>query len=636
MQAASIGYRVADFLKQHPPFQFLDSDALLELAMSGRVKFHEGGERVYEQGRPRGRFVFVIQQGCVEILTQGHSGEELRDLRGEGDLLGLGAFLEEETHRHTARTAGDVLLYALPRDAFETLARGNGDVRRYLAAALSLGDGHAVAPGAAREAGLSPWIAALPLRGGATPLVTCPPDLAVRDVARRMQRAGSSLGVVVDDQGRPLGCIRDADLRGRVATGELPLDAPARQLMTGLPTAPPGQTAGEYLLTMLRERSDVLALTADGGAGSPVESLVVEQDAMLCGGNSPLPVRAAIERAPAPGELRELRERSEALLLEGLAGLAGLEWHRAVASELHRALLERSVALAEAALAEDGAPAPDLPHCWLLLGAAGRDELLTRFDLDVGLVYADPGAHDEAEAGEGFRRLGERVAAALAACGFERSDAVPGPAAPSRCLPLSGWGRRFEEIASDPITSGAWRALACFDLQPACGDRGLVETLRERIVASLAGNDNFVPLLANDSLAHLPPLTFFQGLVVDGEGVGHETLDLWRSALQPLVDMGRVLALERRDLDTTRTSSRLEGTLARHPEHAAVLREAGEAFRVALFHQARGGLRRGDDGSRIGPAELTRYDQQLLKAGFRSIAALLELTASHFGLHARR
>src|SRR5258707_14494202 len=121
MKTAVIRHRVADFLKQHAPFDSLPETDLLALAGSGRVRFHESEEYVFRQGDAPGPLLFVIQQGRVELLD----GEQLRDVLGEGDLLGLDRFLGDGAHRHSARTASDVILYAVDAGIFATLAAGH-------------------------------------------------------------------------------------------------------------------------------------------------------------------------------------------------------------------------------------------------------------------------------------------------------------------------------------------------------------------------------------------------------------------------------------------------------------------------------------------------------------------------------
>ena len=93
MRTSTISYRVADFLKQHPPFDLLKEEALLRLAASGRVKMHQRGERIIWQGREPGPFFFVIQQGTVRLVRETDQGEDLHDLLGVGDLLGVSRFL---------------------------------------------------------------------------------------------------------------------------------------------------------------------------------------------------------------------------------------------------------------------------------------------------------------------------------------------------------------------------------------------------------------------------------------------------------------------------------------------------------------------------------------------------------------
>ena len=53
MKSSSIRFRVADFLKQHAPFDVVSEQDLLDLAMGGRVKFHESDEIIFQQGAQR-------------------------------------------------------------------------------------------------------------------------------------------------------------------------------------------------------------------------------------------------------------------------------------------------------------------------------------------------------------------------------------------------------------------------------------------------------------------------------------------------------------------------------------------------------------------------------------------------------
>ena len=256
MKTASIAYRVADFLRRYPPFQYLTDSELLELVSGGRVIFHEDRELIFEQGRKRSRYVYVIQQGAVRLLDVQPDGEVLRDVRGEGDLLGVGRYLGIEEHVYTARTETDVILYALPADLFWTLVKRHPRASRFLAAYFST----AITP-----AGLETEHARSDeLRLGRRPVdwmtrrikaaprpPTCAADTPLREVAGRLAESGESAVVVTGGNGL-FGLITRDMLSDRVATGELSPEAPARALMQPVHDIDaPGQEAGSNLTRML-------------------------------------------------------------------------------------------------------------------------------------------------------------------------------------------------------------------------------------------------------------------------------------------------------------------------------------------------------------------------------------------------
>ena len=121
MDTSAISYRVADFLKKHPPFQAMEEGDLLELAARGRVRFHEANEYILWQGEPHKLHVFVIQQGTVSLWDEADGRAALRDVRGAGDMLGIERFTGAPCCLHSARSASDVVIYAFPASDFEDL-----------------------------------------------------------------------------------------------------------------------------------------------------------------------------------------------------------------------------------------------------------------------------------------------------------------------------------------------------------------------------------------------------------------------------------------------------------------------------------------------------------------------------------
>ena len=122
-------------------------------------------------------------------------------------------------------------------------------------------------------------------------------------------------------------------------------------------------------------------------------------------------------------------------------------------------------------------------------------------------------------------------------------------------------------------------------------------------------------VLANDCLASMPPLTFFQDAVVDESGDHTAIFRLEHSALRPLVDVGRVFGLAAGQVFGTSTEERFARARRCLPEHSSIFRDVSETLRLLLWQQARIGISQGTSGSDLPPALLSRHDRHVLKSG---------------------
>jgi len=148
------------------------------------------------------------------------------------------------------------------------------------------------------------------------------------------------------------------------------------------------------------------------------------------------------------------------------------------------------------------------------------------------------------------------------------------------------------------------------------------------VVAVSSVDRDFVHVLANDCLASLPPLTFYQDAVIDRGGERHATFQLGHSALQPLVDVGRVFGIAGGTTLGRSTLERFAAARTLLPADEAIFREASDALRVMLWQQGRVGIGQGTSGGELPPALLSRHDRHLLKGGFRAILRLIEFTGN--------
>ncbi len=230
---------------------------------------------------------------------------------------------------------------------------------------------------------------------------------------------GSDALLVVDVDRLALGVVTTTDFRDHVATARVSPGACVDVIMRAAPpTASPRGRVGDYLLVMMEADADLVALTADGTTGTPVEGIVTGRDLVVRHGTDPVGLARELRLVPSFAELASLHGRIHSLIVEQFTDTTSMGWLLPAVARLQRALVLRVFELATAACAAEGLTPLELDVCWLQFGSAGRQELLTSHDLDYGLVYADLPASAEPHVREQVDALAQRVGAGLRAAGF--------------------------------------------------------------------------------------------------------------------------------------------------------------------------------------------------------------------------
>ena len=605
MDTAVISYRVADFLKKHPPFQAMDDGDLLELAGRGRVRFHEANEYVLWQGEPHKSHVFVIQQGTVSLWDETDGHLALRDVRGAGDMLGIERFTGAPCCLYSARSASDVVIYAFPASDFEELVLKYPYAREFVDAHDSVSADYQWAKDAHE-----PHRVFLHDVAGRRALESCSDQASICDAAQALLTSGSDAMAVVDGEHRVVGLLTVDAVLAWVAAGAGQAGQPIASLLRGAPpSVGPAASVSDCVLAMAEAGADALAVTSDGTGSGPLQTLVTSRDIARAFGDRPIAILRAIRLAATTRELRELNHRTRALTLQHLTSAASLDWLARFVSLTDEHIVKRIIALS-------GAEASSA--CWCFCGASGRGESLTRHAPQLVLIVENESDR------QGMLQGYERVSDALAECDylaradmtFDRSFFVAGRAE---------WQTRYEQWLRDPVRTQMYLARPLFDLRAVHGCRRLWDDVEATVARGV--DRDFMYLLANDCLASLPPLTFFQDAVVDEAGEHTTVFRLEHSALRPLVDVGRVFGMAARKALGTSTRERFALARTLLPGHESIFREAAETLRILLWQQARIGIGQGTDGSELPPALLSRHDRHVLKSGFRSILRLLEFTA---------
>jgi CBS domain-containing protein len=441
------------------------------------------------------------------------------------------------------------------------------------------------------------------------PFCVCASGETIGGVVRRMNSTGARAVALMSEAGQVTGVITGADVLRWIGDGGDDLASSAGKLARGgACTAPSSATVSECILRMSEAGADAVAITEDGSPAGRLVGVAAAADLSLAFSEQPLSILQDIAHAPSMAVLRRLNLRARGFLLEQLASPLSVDWLTRYTHRVDAAILTRVL---------DFVDWPAGECSWCFAGAAGRQEALTLTAPETAVILRDEAAQGD------YAAAYARIPDALSECGY-----VPAPASPPDpafgCATLREWSERFRAWVRDPVRTRVYEARPLFDLGPAFGPDGLWRKLESTAAAEIRGEPSFVLLLANDSLANLPPLTFFRDLVVDEAGEQAGVFHLEQSALQPLVDAGRVLGIVAGQALGASSLERFALARTAMPEHESIFREAAETLRVMLYHQGRAGIRQRDGGAELSPALLSRYDRQVLKSGFRSILRLLE------------
>jgi len=628
VQTAVISYRVADFLKQHPPFQYMDEADLVGLASRGRVKFHETDEYLIWQGAAHGANVFVIQQGTVSLWEE-HAGAKeaggsedggedvLRDIRGAGDLLGIDRFAGAEKSLHSAKSTSDVVVYAFPASEFSELVAKYPQAAQYLAAAASAGSVYQNPE--QRQSADSVFLYDV-VRG--KPREACLGSTSICEAVTVMRASGREAIAIQNEQKQLTGILTADRVLQWIEEGGNDASWPVSSLMDGaatLCTLPLDAPISECVLAMASENVTTAAITERGGSADRFHGLVIAGDLASVFGEQPPSLLREIGTAPDFDALRELNLRVRGFLAASLHRAQSVDWLARFAHLADVRILERVLQVTRLELTGESPRTgiQDGSYCWCFIGAAGRRESLTLSAPGVVLlVDGDPGA---------LIPWYNAVQSALNQCGYLPPTSSAAPGVNQLCASIEEWESRFTGWLQSPVQNDVYLARPMFDLLPVCGGKSLYERLATVVAGGVT--KSFLYILANDCLSNLPPLTFFRDAVVSGSGEQSEVFDLEHTALDPLVDVGRVFGIAAGRALGASTLDRFKLAKTFLPEQESIFREASETLRAVLFHQARVGIRQRTDGSELPPALLSRHDRQVLKSGFRSILTLLEFTA---------
>ncbi len=632
----TISERIADFLKAFPPFEWMQTKDLQQLAQACEIIHLEKEQVLFSMHQNTEPFFYVVREGAIGLFVKADDGLVPIDVCDAGDIFGLRPFFAENQYAMTAKANEESLIYALPITVFKPLVTQNEQILNYLLASFASNTRNPLDkenPGKLLSVSETQNSQAIqvplfqPIHFTENPF-TVKAIASVQEIAELMTKykIGS---VLIEENNRPIGIITDKDLRSKIATGRFPISASAAEIMSApVLTITKETSVAEAQVIFLQNHISHLCVTLDGTAETEIIGIVTMNDIFITQANNPAVFLKWIKKAKTGLELKAVRDKLTQLIYDGLKNQTPIQHISKITTEINTAIVTQAIAIA----LEDVGKAAPVPFAWLNLGSQGRGEQLLITDQDNALVFEDVPAADYETVKAYFLSLAKKVTEILNAVGYEFCPAEMMASNPKWCLSVSEWKQQFHNWISKPDTETIMLCSIFFDFECVYGARVLAKDITQSIFQDLYQKNLFFAYMGSDALKNPPPLGFFRQLMLEQDGKHKDTFDIKARAIMPLVDAARMLILEKQIAGINNTAARFEALAKAEPENAELYISCADAFNNLMTFRTQEGLKYNNSGRFIHLESLGKADKLRLKNAFKPIQEVQSVLKNRFNL----
>lgn len=631
----TIAARIADFLKEYPPFHNLSYEELMEIAMSVRVVNLEKNKTLFQIDDPLHDSFYVVASGTINLSVIADAEETLLNKCRVGDIFGLRPFFAKNNYMMTATAKDESILYAIPIAAFKPFVAQNMDVLDFLLQSFATNTinpsdkenrGKFISDNVVYSEKQPEMQYFQSLAYNKTPLKTSASTF-VKDVAQVMTDNLMN-SIIVAEQNLPIGIVTDSDIRSKIGTGRfLITDAISKLMSSPVITVPPNISLPEAQLLMLKNNVTHLCVTLDGSDKSEIKGVISEHDLIVAQSNNPGVLIKEIKRSINAKDLKSVREKLTQLIQNSITKNIPLSHIHNISGEITIAIVKRAV---EIAILEMGSP--PARFAWLCIGSQGRKEQLLLADQDSILVFEDVSADKYRDVKDYFLKLAKKVTATLEKTGYELCPHGNMASNMSWCKSLTDWVKQYNTWMNTPGENADEISGIFFDYEIAYGEIKIEEALTESIFANVKNNQLFFDYLGNDALRKPAPLSFFKKFNVEEDGPNKNKFDIKTRALLPLIDGARLFTLSHNLKGINNTYMRFKQLAMIDPKHSEIYLNCAEAFLTLSKFRTLEGIKNENSGQYINLEELSKHDKEKLKNCFLPIKELEELVKDNFQL----
>ena len=507
----TISHRVADFLKNYPPFSFLQQRDLEKISEQISIIYKEKDSVVFAENEETHDSFYVVHKGAVALRTKLQN--DILDMCDEGDIFGLRPLIANENYQMEARAYEETILYAIPLTIFRPYALENRAVGNFLIESFA---SNTLQPYSKSHRGklygdesLDAEAKLLDLHPVkySKKLISCHATTTAKDIAEIMIKKNVGAILVVEEEMLPIGIITDKDLRNKIVTGLFPITATAAEIMTSpVITYPKKMTITQAQMAMMKADISHLCITKDGTVNSKAVGMLSKHDVMVSLGNNPAVLIKAIKRAKKAKHLKPIRARIMQLLQGYIDQNIPTMLTSKIITELNDACIKQVIAIS---LDKMETP-PPVKFAWLAMGSQGRSEQLLQTDQDNALIYEDVPEELEEKTKKYFLELATYVNKGLFDIGYEYCPAEMMASNPKWCLSLGQWKEMIYRWITNTGKTEVLLSFIFFDYSLSFGDSELTNNLSDFIFENVKANPIFYVHLVSGALQSPSPTGFFR------------------------------------------------------------------------------------------------------------------------------
>ena len=579
------------FLASVHPYDSLSADVLETLAPTFERVEIAPGDQVYALGDELAG-LYLVHHGEIEVSDENNMPVSILGARnsfGERGLTRGGIAVT------SAVATEPSLLLLLPKTHFRALMKSQPKVAKFF-------DRRRSEPAQGDELATTQVDSFMARRP-----VTCPPDTTVQQAAQLMRDWRIS-SLCITDGDRLRGIVTTRDLTGKILAQGRPVDTPIAEVMTADPLTLAPNAIGSDVLHAMMERHIGHIPIVEGGK---LVGIVTQTDLTRFQAVSSAELVSALSRAATAQEMAKVTAEIPRLLVQLVAGGSRHEVVTRLITDIADTATRRLLALAEAQFGP-----PPVRYLWLACGSQGRQEQTGVSDQDNCLFLDD--AVTDADMPY-FRALAKFVSDGLDTCGYFYCPGDMMATNPKWCQPVHVWKDYFRNWIAKPNPEAQMLASVMFDLRPIGGAFSLFQDMQADTLAAAAKNSIFVAHMISNSLKHTPPLGLLRGFATIRSGEHRNTLDLKHNGVVPVVDLGRIYALQGK-LPEANTRARLVAAQAAGVLSASGARDLLDAYdliaETRLEHQAAQVKAAQEPDNFLPPSDLSDFERSHLRDAF--------------------